>query len=219
MGGVAHNRRGRMGRMTGTHREREDKFDVESRFALPELSALLSEGGHIVRQWVDLHSTYCDTDDQRLLVGQMTLRRREGDTDDGWQLTLPGGRARTEVRFDLDADDGIPEGLRTLLARLVAVDELCPVVVVDIERRLQLFRDAEDTTVLEVADDLVHASVPGEPGVVSPWREMDVEFGAGSEKLLRTVGKRLVAAGTRPSTRASKLARALPGRHPGETAR
>jgi len=88
-------RRGRMGCTTGTHREREDKFDVESRFALPELSALLSEGGHIVRQWVDLHSTYCDTDDQRLLVGQMTLRRREGDTDTGWQLKLPNGRART----------------------------------------------------------------------------------------------------------------------------
>ena len=68
----------------------------------------------------------------------------------------------------------------------------------------------------EVADDTVEATVlpsapGGEPELLS-WREVEVELVAGEEALLAAVADVLVAAGARPSPRASKLASALAGR-------
>lgn len=212
--------------MAAAHREREDKFDVDAGFVMPELSGFTPEGGQQRDSTVRLRSTYYDTVELTLLALQVTLRRRDGDTDTdtdtGWHLKLPAGRARTELQVGLAAghgfpDDGVPAELATLLSGLVAVAELRPVAIVDTERRLQLFADADDVTVAQVADDLVHAGVPGDAAAVSQWREVEIELGTGTggQTLLRTVGERLLAAGARRSAGASKLARALgsvPGR-------
>jgi CHAD domain-containing protein len=69
----------------------------------------------------------------------------------------------------------------------------------------------------ELADDTVHATVPataGAPMEAQAWREIEVELVDGDEALLAAVGELLVAAGARPSARASKFGRAVAGRLP-----
>jgi CHAD domain-containing protein len=69
---------------------------------------------------------------------------------------------------------------------------------------------ADGTVLAELADDRVHAAAGGPTGLLSEWREAEIELGpAGDERLLARLGARLRAAGAQPSAYESKLARAL----------
>ncbi|TFV46001.1 hypothetical protein [Blastococcus sp. TF02A-35] len=109
-----------------------------------------------------------------------------------------------------------PAELRRAVAELLGDAGLGPVVLLHTRRLLTALRAEDGRQLAEVADDTVRAetrpATPGGEPEVRTWREVEVELGAGDEALLAAVGDRLVAAGARPSPRASKLATALGSR-------
>ncbi len=74
--------------MTEEYREREIKYDAAAGWVL----------GRAEQLTVPLDSVYFDTEQHDLLAHGVTLRCRTGQTDAGWQLTVPDGDARTEIR-------------------------------------------------------------------------------------------------------------------------
>ena len=80
--------------------ERETKYDAAEGFVLPDLSGLVPDGGRVERATLRLDSVYFDTENHDLLGHGVTLRCRTGTTDTGWQLKVPTGDARTEIRLE-----------------------------------------------------------------------------------------------------------------------
>jgi CHAD domain-containing protein len=194
--------------MAQKQREREDKYDVDARFSMPALDDLIPSGGRLERAVVHLDSRYFDTEERDLLASGVTLRRRSGDTDTGWQLKVPEGKARTEIRLPADGE-AVPGELAELVRGVGQDRPLGEVARIRTERSIARMRDADDTTVIEVADDTVHAVAPGKQARLTRWREIEVEVGTGDESQLDELGERLVRAGARPSAGPSKLAKAL----------
>lgn len=196
--------------MADSYEERESKFDVPVDFAVPDL-AQIGAGARISHTMVNLVSTYYDTADLALFAHRLTLRRRTGDTDEGWQLKVPGKGVRTEIRVPLDGGDDVPAQLRDLLVGVSSGAPLAQIAQLRTQRRIH--RVESGTDAVEVADDHVDASAPGEVEHVREWREVEAELVSGAPKLLRQVEKRLRAAGATPAASRSKLGRAL-GRTP-----
>jgi inorganic triphosphatase YgiF len=121
---------GNVSDVVSTHRERETKFDVDAAFRLPNLTDLAGEDGWVEASIARLDSTYFDTPDHALLTRRVTLRRREGDIDNGWHLKVPAGPARTEIQLPLQAEHSaqdVPARLRELVAGLALGQSLRPV--------------------------------------------------------------------------------------------
>lgn len=202
-------RTGHTGAVTRSYVEREFKFDVEAGFTLPDLDAVLPIGGRLDTGSEQLRSDYYDTVDHALLRAQMTLRRRTGSTDTGWQLKVPHPPFREEVRIEL-LGVHVPEELRRLLLGVCGGQELTQIASVLTERSVTRLVDADGCHLAEIDDDTVNASVPGESAAsLTSWREVEVELGNGQLALLYALGKRLRRAGARRSSSSSKLARAL----------
>lgn len=192
-----------------THRERELKFDVDERFALPDMHDVGDHSTHVERRTVRIVSTYYDTDDGRLLAAGLTLRQREGDVDVGWQLKVPTGSARTEISLPPQAGPDVPGRLLDLLAGVVRGQALRTVAVIRSEREQNRLMQG-DELLLEVADDRVHGTALGEQATITSWRELEAEVGpAGDERLLQQVARLLRAAGAEPAELPSKLAKTL----------
>src|SRR5690242_6617401 len=69
--------------------EEERKYEVDPRFAVPDLRAVLPTGGQVVTLApVALRATYYDTPDHRLARAGVSLRYRRGD-DIPWTVKLP----------------------------------------------------------------------------------------------------------------------------------
>lgn len=188
------------------HLETEDKYDVDDALVVPSLEGLVP-GATVTTTDVTLRSTYHDTADARLLGAAVTLRRREGDDDQGWHLKVPAGGSRTEIRLPLEASSGdVPDRLLELTASLRDDQPLQTAAVIETRRTRHAVRDADGTLLVEVDDDRVHA---GHADRVTIWREVEVELGAGDPRLLAEVGRRLRDAGARPSAESSKLGRVL----------
>lgn len=194
--------------MARSHREREDKYDVGLGFTMPDLGRLVPPGGRLAQAVVHLDSRYYDTAERDLLASRVTLRRRHGDADIGWQLKVPEGKARSEIRLPADGE-AVPHELAELAHGVGRGRPLVEVARIRTERIVRQIQAPDDSTVVEVADDQVHAASLGEQAVLTQWREVEVELGSGAEAVLDRVHKRLVRAGARPSRSASKLARAM----------
>ncbi|MFG2527872.1 CHAD domain-containing protein [Streptomyces sp. NPDC048516] len=201
--------------MADTVREVERKYEVDGGVQLPDLTgvggvATVAESGV-----ENLDARYYDTPDQRLAADAITLRRRTGGRDAGWHLKLPvAPGVRDEVRAPLSATP--PEELTALVRSRVLEGELVPLVRLRTRRTVRVLRDAAGTPLAELAVDEVHAqragrSAKGKAGTAGArWREIEVELiGGGDSTLLDEVGRALVAAGARPASSESKLARAL----------
>jgi len=193
--------------MPETAREREDKYEVPVGFVLPDLQSVLPPGGSLDQRTVRLTSIYFDTDAHDLRRARLTLRRREGDTDEGWHLKLPAGVARMEVREPLT--DELPRRLMDLTLGVRGGRDLRRVAELRTERHLCRLLDADRTVLAEVADDRVHAAGTGADAVVSEWREVEVELGTAGEDLLAAVAPLLTDAGATPASYKSKLERTL----------
>lgn len=191
-----------------TYRERELKFDVPAEFVVPDVSGLIEDAAS-EQSTVALRSTYYDTVDLDLLANKITLRRRTGDADEGWQLKVPAsGDARDEISAPLgDPDEAVPEALAGLVAGVVRAEDLLPVATLSTRRELsRVVRGGE--LVVEIADDHVSAAIGGDRALV--WREVEIELGAGgSEYDLAAFARVLRRSGAKPATSVSKLARAL----------
>ena len=195
--------------------ERELKFDVPAGFALPDLAGVNPSVDRVEHSEQHLRNEYFDTQDHALRTAQMTLRRRTGGSDSGWQLKVPHPPAREEIRLALDGPM-VPEELTELLLGVRRGQPVRPVALLETDRTVARLLDADGQVLAEIADDSVRAAVPGSTATVSNWREIEVELGTGDEQLLDELAGLLCRHGAEPSASASKLARALGDGEPAE---
>lgn len=188
------------------YRERELKFDVPPDWQLPDPAGLTA--GTVDRRLVELETTYFDTAERDLLRHRLTLRRRTGDLDAGWQLKVPAGDARTEIRMPLGGR-GIPAELREATRGVRRGAALHPLATLVTERELHRLLDEDGTPLAEIVVDSVTALQLRDGGAPRRWREVEVELVEGDERLLARVARWLTKRGAEPSLSSSKLARAV----------
>ena len=179
-------------------RERELKLSVERGFRLPPLAA------HV--QPRHLRATYYDTDDLRLARHGVTLRRRNEDGRDLWQLKLPSDGDRLELE-SAAAGQELPSELHTLLTAYLRGSALRPVADLETLRRAVRVGDGGGP-----AAEVVHDSVRVHEGdrVVREFDEVEVEqLTEGSERLIERLERQLRAAGAKTSDGRPKVFRAL----------
>jgi len=192
------------------HREREDIYDLDADVTLPELASVSpAVSGVAEEDTIHLTSIYYDTADLDLLRNGITVRRRSGTVDAGWQLKMPDGDSRIEIALPPSAG-GVPKELRDIVLGARRGQPLQRLATVEISRDVRRHLAADGRLLAVVSDDTVHASSASKPAVVSDWREVQVELGeVGDEALLVAIGGRLIRAGAEPALIRSKLARAL----------
>ena len=184
--------------------ERETKWDVDHRFVLPDLSGVIP-GARVAHDTVDLVSAYYDTADADLQVHGLLLRRRDGDDDTGWRLTIPGAESRTELHWPLS--DTPPAELMNLLIGVTGGKQLHNIGTIRTARRRHRINEpGSDDLVAEVADDEVRASAGDR---LLAWRELEVEPGPRVDRQLEQIGRMLKKAGATPAHFPSKLAHLL----------
>jgi CHAD domain-containing protein len=190
-------------------KEQEDKFEVDSDWVMPQLAELLPDGGNLDHEVRKLDNTYFDTPGAGLRLFGITLRRRVGGSETGWQLKVPSGTARTELQSGSRAKT-LPTGLADGVEGLLAGESLDPVAAMTTTRTAYRLLNADGELVLEVADDQVESGTPDGETALHSWREIEVELGpAGKKKDLKRARKLLQDAGASPSTSRTKLDRAL----------
>lgn len=198
--------------MVSEQLEREAKYDVEADFVLPALSGVAGSEGVALPEIIRLDSVYFDTADHALLARGVTLRCRTGDSDIGWQLKVPTGDARTEIRLDpTGSHTSVPAELAGLVAGIRRGRALRHIVTVATDRTVYRLADATGVVIVEVADDMVTAVAPGQrAATVSSWREIEAELGpSGTEDTLALIGELLTRNGAAPATSPNKVAKAL----------
>ncbi len=157
-----------------------------------------------------LTSTYFDTSEQDLFAHDMTLRRREGDDESGWQLKIPSADGRVEVTTGLS--DELPPELGAIVNGVALGKPLSPVATIHTVRRRHRILGADGQVIVEVDDDSVDTIPVEQPDEMLVWREIEVELGPHTDKVPAKLRRRLAAAGARRSSYPSKLSRALPER-------
>jgi hypothetical protein len=163
-----------------------------------------------------LTAIYYDTAGLALARARITLRRRTGGEDAGWHLKLPAGpESRREVHEQLgDIRAGVPPRLVSAVSDEIGGQPLRPVARLQTSRTVRRLLGLSGQALAEVADDRVTGGVPG-AGVpdatgtawstVTSWRELEVELVGGAAGLLDEAEGRLLAAGAKRSSAASKL--------------
>jgi hypothetical protein len=215
----------------GEHIETERKYEVPAGFRFPRLAGVPGAGGVTAPRRYRLAAVYFDTAGLALAGAHVTLRRRTGGTDAGWHLKLPAGAgSRREIHAPLDAGhDEVPPQLLARVRDWAGGQPLRPVARLRTTRTVRHLLDDGGRPLAEVADDRVTGWVPeaSDAGTgrrevprwreVARWRELEVELAGGTADLLDAAGRRLTAAGARPSAAASKLSLVLTaaGRLPG----
>ncbi|MGX9888985.1 CYTH and CHAD domain-containing protein [Streptomyces sp. NPDC002276] len=194
--------------MADTKREIERKYESDES-GLPDLTGVAGVETVIDKGVANLDAVYYDTADERLAEASMTLRRRTGGSDAGWHLKVPvAPGVRDEIREPLS--DTVPRSLAGLVRSRVREAELLPVVRLRSDRDVRHLVDAAGALLAEVSVDAVHAERLADGGGTAQWTEIEVELADdGDPAFLDKVEKRLRKAGVRPSSSASKLARAL----------
>ena len=189
--------------------EQEDKFEVDQDWVMPPVADLVPEGGRLDQEMRKLHNTYFDTPGAGLRLFGITLRRRIGGSETGWQLKVPNGSARTELQSGSQAKT-LPPPLAEGVEGLLATESLGPVATIVTARTAYRLLNADGEVVLEIADDQVQSGPPDGKSMLHSWRELEVELGpAGKRKDLKRATKLLLDAGASPSTTRNKLDRAL----------
>ena len=189
--------------------EQEDKYEVDSDWVMPQITDLVPDGGRVDQQVRELDSTYFDTPGAGLRVFGITLRRRVGGSETGWQLKVPNGTARTELQSGSRAKT-LPSALAKGVEGLLAGESLDSVAAIMTTRTAYRVFNADGELVFEIADDQVESGPPDGESMLHSWREVEVELGpAGKKKDLKRARKLLEAAGASPSTSRTKLDRAL----------
>ena len=190
-------------------REREDKFEVDPDWVLPQVMDLVPDGGRLDSEVRQLDNTYFDTPGAALRLFGITLRRRVGGSETGWQLKVPNGTARTELQSGSRAKT-LPSALADGVEGLLAGESLGHVATIVTTRTAHRILDADGQLVLEIADDQVQSGPPDGESTLHSWHEVEVELGpAGNEKDLKRARELLQAAGASPSPSKTKLDRAL----------
>ncbi|MFE7802507.1 CHAD domain-containing protein [Nocardia sp. NPDC057440] len=189
--------------------ERESKWAVDRDFTLPKLDDLVANS-RIEEIPVELTSTYFDTAERDLLAHNLTLRRREGDDESGWQLKIPQPRGRVEVTAQLS--DELPHELAEVVNGASLGRPLNAVARVHTLRRRHRIFGSDGELIVEIDDDTVDSTVADRPAELVAWREIEVELGPHTNKVPAILRHRLTEAGARESRYPSKLSHVLPER-------
>jgi inorganic triphosphatase YgiF len=152
--------------------EREDKFEVDPDWVLPPVIGLVPEGGRLDQEVRRLENTYFDTPGAGLRVFGVTLRRRVGGSETGWQLKVPNGTARTELQSS-SRTKRLPPAFAKGVAGLRAGETLQPVAMIMTTRAAYRLLDANGELVLQIADDQVESGPPDGKSTLRSWREVE----------------------------------------------
>ncbi|WP_338676661.1 CHAD domain-containing protein [Streptomyces sp. SCSIO 30461] len=195
--------------MADTKREIERKYEATGDTRVPDLSGHAGVADVVDRGVAELDAVYYDTAGLRLAADGITLRRRTGGGDEGWHLKFPVATGiRDEIRAPLA--DALPRTLHALLRSRVRDEALLPVVRLLSSRKVSHLADADGELLAELSVDSVRAERLGGEGGTASWTEIEVELADDADpSVLDAIGERLRKAGIRPSSSASKLARAL----------
>jgi CHAD domain-containing protein len=186
--------------------EREDKWEVSDQFVLPPPSEAAGDDVMVERSTIELASVYYDTADHDLQHHGVSLRRREGDDDTGWQVKVPASGGRLELRSGLS--DTPPAELTDLLIGLRLGKPLSPVATIRTRRERYRITDPQKRALrVELVDDHVRASTDHR---LLAWREVEIEEGPAAGSLPRRLARRLAKAGARPARHPTKLAHVYP---------
>jgi len=201
---------------TGTTSEAEpdQTLRVHALFRVPDLDGALGSVGKVERRETrSMTEVYHDTEGLRLFRWGVTLRRREGGAEEGWQLLLPVLGAeecpRDEVRAPLAAGrvGAVPHALHDIVTSLVREAPLVPVAILRTERTPYLLFDTDGEPAVELVDDTV--SILDGEHVAARFRELAVHrVGGSSGTVLPDVVGLLLEEGAVPGT-VSKAASAL----------
>lgn len=197
-------------RAASASRERVDKYDVDVEFTMPDVAGASPAVDRIAEQdTLELESAYYDTAELDLMRDGVTLRRRRGPVDAGWQLKLPDRDARMELALP-GGKGPVPKQLSDLVVGIRLGRPLKRVVDMRISRSVQRLLTEDGRVLAILSDDTVHAdTLTGDP-VMSQWREIKVELGdAGDEALLADIRRHLTGAGAVPSPILSKFEHGL----------
>src|SRR6478736_576400 len=175
---------------TSSVTERELKFDVRPDFVLPDLSDELADVERTDRESQQIVSEHFDTADYALLRASMTLRRRTGTSDVGWQLKVPEPPFREEIRVPINGAQ-VPDDLTRILQGVTRDQRLIPVSTLITHRSVLRLIDGSGRPLAEVDDDLVEAFDAGDSVPATRWHELEVELVPSQDALLPEVGKRL----------------------------
>jgi CHAD domain-containing protein len=193
--------------------EIETKYDVDEHVILPALHELPGVASVAQPVELNLEAVYFDTAALDLAANKVTLRRRTGGEDDGWHVKLPvSSGERLEIQHPLGkAVRKVPLQVIRSVRVHVRDQQLIPVVTLATRRIVHRLLDADGEVLAEIADDEVTSTVDG---VTETWREWEVELINGDLALLEAAEPVLRAAGAKPASGPSKLARALGDRVP-----
>ena len=196
--------------MVNPNRGREDTFDVDVDWAVPDLTAVLPAGVALEQHTVSLSSRYFDTAARDLSRHGITLRLRTGDVEDDWQLELPDGTARTEMRAQANGSGrAVPAQLREIVFGVARGAQLRPATTLKTARTVTRVVDPTGDVLVEIDDDLVTAANAGAGAEVTCWRELDVKPSTGDPQLLAGIEQRLAESGAIIVPNRPKLARVL----------
>src|SRR4029453_17479926 len=118
---------------------------------MPKVARLPPDGGRIDEEVRRLESTYFDTPEAGLRLFGVTLRRRIGGSETGWQLKVPSGTARTELQSG-SRTTKLPSALARSVVGLRAGESIDPVARIVTTRTAYRGLDADGELVLELAD-------------------------------------------------------------------
>ncbi|POH73581.1 CYTH and CHAD domain-containing protein [Arthrobacter glacialis] len=199
--------------------ETEQKYEADAASALP---ALLDIPGveRVAEPMQDrLEAVYFDTATLALAARRITLRRRTGGTDNGWNLKLPVGLdRRQEVHAPLGQPESVPEELLDRVLVYTRGEDLVPVARLSTGRTTYRLYGPGGNHLADFADDLVHAEALHPPGPGVDWREWEIELVHGTSDFFAAAADALTATGADRSRYGSKLARALGDAFPPEVA-
>jgi CHAD domain-containing protein len=181
----------------------EHLYDVGPDFVFPDLTEVdgATSTGPETQQ---LTTVYYDTPDARLAQRGVTLRRRQGGTEPGWQLSLAAANGAKEVRAPLGkAGAPVPARLARLVSGHTRGRDLVPVAELEMARTVYRMRRPSGQELARVADDVItghRVEPPGTTSTARSWRQLEVELATGSRTLARSVEGCLRSAGARAST-------------------
>jgi hypothetical protein len=198
--------------MAGADSATERRYDIAGAALSPQLGGFVGEclNAPTTRQYQ--HADHFDTRDLKLLRAGVSLHRREGGPDEGWQLRLPdtGGSLR-EVHLPLTGQaGGPPSELVSLVRPYCGDDPLVPVARLDTVRQRWYLHDTSGRQLAELVRREVRARTVGEHTRSRSWREIGVELAEhGQTELLNRIEWELLKAGARPTDHTSELHRLL----------
>lgn len=194
--------------------EIERKYDADADTSLPDWSQVPGVTSVTEGEPRELDARYLDTADGALARNSVALRRRTGGPDAGWHIKGPRqGDGRLELSWPLDDDGRIPDAVAETIAQWTT-DELHPLARIE-NSRTAYHLLGDGGVIAEFVDDRVRAT-DLRSGVQRAWREWEMELGPaapadeqGREAFFAAVERAVLAAGGRPPSSGSKLARAL----------